>query len=74
MPTQVAAFATPSGKTGKQAADIIIAQSEQLRGTLSQLGVLRMRKYEVMQAADVAKAQSVADEVLAAIAAIGQAL
>ena len=33
-----------------------------------------MRKYDVMQAADVAKAQSVADEVLAAIAAIGQAL
>ena len=74
VPVQVAAFATPAGKTPREAADIIIAQSEQLRGALSQLGVLRMRKYEVMQAADVAKAQSVADEVLAAIAAIGQAL
>lgn len=74
VPVQVAAFATPAGKTPREAADIIIAQSEQLRGVLSQLGVLRMRKYEVMQAADVAKAQSVADEVLAAIAAIGQAL
>ena len=74
VPVQVAAFATPAGKTPREAADIIIAQSEQLRGALSQLGVLRMRKYEVMQAADVTKAQSVADEVLAAIAAIGQAL
>ena len=66
--------ATPAGKTPREAADIIIAQSEQLRGALSQLGVLRMRKYEVMQAADLGKAQAVADEVLAAIAAIGQAL
>ena len=74
VPVQVAAFATPAGKTPREAADIIIAQSEQLRGELSQLGVLRMRKYEVMRAADVAKAQAVADEVLAAIAAIGQAL
>lgn len=74
VPVQVAAFATPAGKTPREAADIIIAQSEQLRSALSQLGVLRMRKYEVMQAADVAKAQTVADEVLAAIAAIGQAL
>lgn len=74
VPVQVAAFATPAGKTPREAADIIIAQSEQLRGAISQLGVLRMRKYEVMQAADVAKAQAVADEVLAAIAAIGQAL
>ena len=74
VPVQVAAFATPAGKTPREAADIIIAQSEQLRGALSQLGVLRMRRYEVMQAADVDKAQSVADEVLAAIAAIGQAL
>lgn len=74
MPQQVAAFATPANKTGKQAADIIIAQATALRGALAQLGVLRMRKYEVMQAADVDKAQSVADEVLAAIAAIVQAL
>ena len=74
VPVQVAAFATPAGKTPREAADIIIAQSEQLRGALSQLGVLRMRKYEVMQAADLGKAQAVADEVLAAIAAIGQAL
>ena len=70
MPQQVAAFATPANKTGKQAADIIIAQATALRGALAQLGVLRMRKYEVLQAADVDKAQSVADEVLAAIAAI----
>ena len=74
VPVQVAAFATPANKTGKQAADIIIAQATALRGALAQLGVLRMRKYEVLQAADVDKAQSVADEVLAAIAAIGQAL
>ena len=74
VPVQVAAFATPAGKTPREAADIIIAQSEQLRGALSQLGVLRMRKYEVMQAATPEAAQTVADEVLAAIATIGRAL
>ena len=74
MPQQVAAFATPANKTGKQAADIIIAQATALRGALAQLGVLRMRKYEVLQAADVEEAQSTADSIIAAVQQIGAAL
>ena len=74
VPVQVAAFATPAGKTGREAADIIIAQSEQLRGALSKLGVLRMRKYEVLAAPDAATAQAIADAILGAVAQIGSAL
>lgn len=74
VPVQVAAFATPAGKTGQQAADIILSQAAQLRGALSQLGVLRMRKFEVLAAPDAATAQAIADAILGAVAQIGSAL
>lgn len=74
VPVQVAAFATPAGKTGQQAADIILSQAAQLRGALSQLGVLRMRKYEVLAAPDAAAAQAIADAILGAIQAFGEQL
>lgn len=74
VPVQVAAFATPANKTGEQAADIIIAQATALRGALSQLGVLRMRKYEVLQAATPAAAQALAEQITAAVQQIGDAL
>ena len=74
VPVQVAAFATPAGKTPREAADIIIAQSEQLHGALSQLGVLRMRKYEVLMCTSVTDAQTKAATILAAVQQIGDAL
>ena len=74
MPQQVAAFATPANKTGKQAADIIIAQATSLRGALAQLGVLRMRKYEVLMCTSVTDAQTKAATILAAVQQIGDAL
>lgn len=74
MPQQVAAFATPANKTSKQAADIILTQAAALRGALAQLGVLRMRKFEVLQAATVEEAQSTADSIIAAVQQIGAAL
>ena len=74
MPQQVAAFAAPTGKTGKQAADTILAQAAQLRGALAQLGVLRMRKFEVKAAATAAEAQTLADSIIAQIQQIGAAL
>ena len=74
IPQQVAAFATPANKTGKQAADIIIAQATELRDALAQLGVLRMRKYEVLQTATVEQAQIAADSIIAAVQQIGGAL
>ena len=74
VPVQVAAFAGPAGKTGQQAAEIILAQAAKLRGALSQLGVLRMRKYEVLAAPDAATAQAIVDAILGAVAQIGSAL
>ena len=74
MPQQVAAFATPANKTGKQAADIILMHAAQLRDALAQLGVLRMRKYEVLAAPDAATAQAIADGILGAVAQIVAAL
>ena len=74
VPVQVAAFAGPAGKTGQQAADIILSQAAQLRGALSQLGVLRMRKYEVLMCTSVTDAQTKAATILAAVQQIGDAL
>ena len=74
MPQQVAAFATPANKTGKQAADIILMQAAQLRGALAQLGVLRMRKFEVLACTSVTDAQTKAATILAAVQQIGDAL
>ena len=74
MPQQVAAFATPANKTGKQAADIIIAQAAQLRGALAALGVLRMRKFEIRACTTTEAAQAKATEIITAVQQIGDAL
>ncbi len=74
VPRQVAAFATPAGKTAQEAADIVISQSAQLRGALDELGVLRMRKYEVLRAVTDAAARTAFTEILAAVAAINAAI
>lgn len=74
VPKQVDAFAKPANKTAKQATDIILQQSALLRGALDNLGVLRMRKYEVINAPDIAAARAASTEILAAIQQIGAAL
>lgn len=76
VPDQVAAYATPAGVTAQAAADLIIsqAQAQALTAAIAHLGVLRMRKYEVKAAASVADAEAIATSVLAAIAAVGDAL
>ena len=74
VPDQVAAYATPAGVTAQAAADLIIAQAAALTAAIAQLGVLRMRKYEVNAAATLADAETDATSVLAAIAAVGEAL
>jgi hypothetical protein len=63
----VTAFATAAGKTNQQATDLILAQSVMLNGALATLGALRMRKYEVIGAADAAAAQAAYDDILAKI-------
>lgn len=73
VPRQVAAFATPAGVTPTYATDLILSQAAQLRGALSALGELRMRKYEV-KLLPFAEASAVHAQVMAAIAQIGAAL
>jgi hypothetical protein len=70
----VTGFATAAGLTPQAAADRILSQSVQLRGALASLGALRMRKYEVLAAADAAAAQAQFDEICASIGAVAAAI
>ena len=67
LPTQVAAFADPTGKGGKEATDIILAQAAKLRVTLEQLGILRMKKLELKNLKTAAEVDKRAAEIVAAI-------
>lgn len=74
VPEQVAAFATPAGMDAQAATDLILSEAANLRAALAALGAKRMRKYEIINAADAATAQAKHDEILAEIEAIGNAL
>jgi hypothetical protein len=74
VPEQVAAFATPAGIDAQSAADLILFQANNLRAALAQLGVRRMRKYEVVNAADASTAQAKYDEIMLEVEAIGSSL
>ena len=67
LPTQVAAFAEPTGKGGKEATDIILAQAAKLRATLEQLGILRMKKLELKNLKTAVEVDKRAAEIVAAI-------
>ena len=67
LPTQVAAFAEPAGKGGKEATDIILAQAAKLRVTLEQLGILRMKKLGLKNLKTAAEVDKRAAEIVAAI-------
>ena len=67
LPTQIAAFAGPTGKGGKEATDIILAQAAKLRATLEQLGILRMKKLELKNLKTAAEVDKRAAEIVAAI-------
>ena len=67
LPTQVAAFAEPTGKGGKEATDIILAQAAKLRVTMEQLGILRMKKLELKNLKTAAEVDKRAAEIVAAI-------
>lgn len=67
LPTQVAAFAQPTGKGNKEATDIVLAQAAKLRATLEQLGILRMKKLELKNLKTAAEVNKRAAEIVAAI-------
>lgn len=74
VPPRVAEFATPAGLDATTATNLILSQAAALRTALEQLSGQRMRKYEVINAPDVATAQVVEADVLARIKAIGEAV
>ena len=74
VPCQVAAFAKPTGKTPKEAADIILAQSEMLYATLDRLGEMRMRKFELQSLATPDDVSERTTEILGGIALIAEKL
>lgn len=74
VPEQVAAFATPAGLTAQVATQTIIGQADALRAAQDALGVLRMRKYEVMRAATADVARTAHAEVMTAIRTIAAGL
>ena len=67
LPTQIAAFAQPTGKGNKEATDIVLAQAAKFRVTLEQLGILRMRKFELKNLKTAAEVDKRAAEIVAAI-------
>lgn len=58
-------FARPARMTARQATDRILAQAVGLRAASSALGGLRMRKYEIIFAADEIEAQAIHDDISA---------
>jgi hypothetical protein len=74
VPLIVQGFATPAGLTARAATDLILSQSAQLRGALSQLGNLRMQKYAVSTASTDDQAKAIFDSTMASIAAIAAAI
>ena len=67
VPCQVAAFAKPTGKTPKEAADIIIAQADMLYSLLDKLGEMRMRKFELGSLKTAAEVETRTAEIVAQI-------
>ena len=67
VPLQVAAFAKPTGKTPKEAADIIIAQADMLYSLLDKLGELRMCKFELGSLKTAAEVETRTAEIVAQI-------
>lgn len=74
IPCQVDAFAKPTGKTPKEAADIILAQAEMLYAALDRLGEMRMRKFELQSLATPDDVFERTTEILGGIALIAEKL
>lgn len=70
----ITAFAAAAGITNPAATDKILEQAVLLNGALEQLGALRMRKYELLGAADGAEAQATFEDILGKINGIAAAI
>ncbi len=74
VPRQVAAFANRANVPAQASADLIISQADQLYLILDELADIRMRKYEVLQAADDESATTAYTSIISAIETIRQTL
>ncbi|HDR9165893.1 TPA: hypothetical protein QDB28_006374 [Burkholderia vietnamiensis] len=72
--TWITSYAKASGKDEREAADFILMKAKAHSKALSQLAAQRMRKSEVMSAADAASAKAAFDDVMKRITQLGHAL
>jgi hypothetical protein len=70
----VTAFADAAGLSNRVATDSILGQATLLNDALEALGAQRMRKYEILKAADKTAAQSSHDDIVSHIKTIAAAL
>lgn len=73
-PDQVQAFAESAGIDPEIATNIILSQAVGLRSAIAEIGKLRMRKFELNKMEDVDSVRSTAQEIIAAIKAVGDEL
>lgn len=70
----VSSFAEPAGLTTRAATDAILVQAAALRAAQDALSALRMRKYEVARSTTTEAAQTLADEIIAAMDEIARGI
>jgi hypothetical protein len=70
----ISGFSDAADKTPQEAADLILQQSVSLRGALEALGALRMRKYEVLMAADSSAVIATHASIMTAIQTVAAAI
>lgn len=70
----LSAFADSNGISYKMCADLVLSQSDQLRGAVTRLGEYRMNKYKVKNAATIEEAETEFNTIVANIAALARSL
>lgn len=63
-PARVSEFAVPAGLSSQAATDLVLQQAAQMRADFASVAGLRMRKYEVLRAADDQVAKAALEDVL----------
>lgn len=70
----IRSFSVPAGLQPREAADLIIAQADTLHAALEALASLRMAKYAIQGAHDVAAAQAAYDSIIQQVEIIARSL
>jgi hypothetical protein len=70
----ITSFAEPVGLSNRVATDLILAQAQRLRKAIEQLGVQRMSKYRILNAASIAEAETEFNMIINAVIQIDTGL